>query len=423
MLKYEITHKYEKINVPEKVIREVIDRASWVIEPTFLTNGRTAWYKLPEPIEIEFNGIKHKLKAVKMKGVGVYNPEGRHASEKSEKPIPPTNKIYKRDEPHFGFDKNNQIIKIHSDHAPYGGICHDRAVREYDNARILFENNVPTIIPFMVISYNDLFFDDKQMGAVFCFSTEDMPHRLLFLGWDNDYLDVEILEYYDAIKKGLNINGDIRNVNVKLEISKIIAQQFGDSVRRLSEAGLYIHSGGWENIQYDRERKHIFLTDLDSSRQLNQVKNEMKAIIALRDFVSNIYRYINKIYFPKAIKIYNPEILLEHNVLYYLLKGYLPEISDSELEEMSQKIWLFFMPYFMIMKKNEDKLSDIPKEIRKSFKFDTDIFYILCLNLIYPKFLKINSNTINKDTLKPEELEKISKNYLGSSYKYIKMYL
>lgn len=423
MLKYEITHKYNEIETPAWLEEELIKRVRWETAPTFLTQGRTAWYELEEPFEIEYNGQKHTIKAVKMKGVGVYNPEGRHADSKNTKPIPPTDKIYKRDEPHFGFDKDSNIVKIHSDDAPYGGICHDRALREYDNAKVLFENDVPTIIPYIVVKYNDLFFNGKQMGAVLSLCTEKYPYRLLQLGWENKYVEPELLDYYDEIKKSFGIVGDITDANVKLLVSKKIANQFGKIVRELTKSGLYIHSGGWENIQYDMCNKQIFLTDLDSTRDLNLVSEKMKAITALRDFISNLYRYTNKLYYSRSIKIYDCEKLYEYNVILDLLKGYLPESNEEALKEISLKILDFFMPYFVIMKKNEDSLKDIPKKVRKSFKFDTDMFYILCLLLIYPEFLKSNSSVVSTNSLTLNELKEISKKYLSSNYIYIESYL
>lgn len=425
-LNYTITHQYNKISVPENITREVLDKASWNEEPTFLTQGRTAWFKLKEPIKIQ-SEIPFNVKAIKMKGIGVWNPEGRHALKQECKPIPPTNLIYQREAPHFGFDKEGNIVKIHSADAPYGGICHNRAIQEYENAQILFESGVYSIIPYMVIKYDDLFFETKsnisQMGAVLSLCPEENPYRLLFLGWDNKYVTKELLEYYDCIKKRLNISGNILDVRTKLAVSAMIAEQFGNSVRGFTEAGRFIHSGGWENIQFDMERGHIFLTDLDSSKDINIIPERMRAIQSLRDLISNLYRYLNKVYYPKAIKMYGLENILEYDIPFYLIKGYMPEISDVKIKEISRKIWNFFIPYFLIMKNNEFRLEDIPKDIRKSFKFDTDYFYILCLNLLYPEFLKTKSKNIKNDSFTPKELLEKSKNYLGENFSYIEMFL
>lgn len=421
-LDYVVTHKYEKVDLPEKVFKDIIDHAAWLKQPTFVTQGRTAWYKLDNPIA-SAGYANLKLRAVKMKGIGVWNPEGRHADEKLEKPIPPTDKIYGREGPHFGFNANGKIVKIHSEDAPYGGICHNRAVMEYENALRLFEANVPSIVPLAVIKYPGLSFNNREMGAVLSLCPGEEPCRFLYLGWEDKYIDKQSREFYNKVKERLGINGDLSDVNVKLQMSVKLAEQFGRAVRGFSEAGLYIHSGGWENMQFDMDNGQIYLTDLDSSRDQKQLPERMRALQALRDFVSNIYRYVNKVYYPKAIKLYNLDNLMEYDVIYYLIKGYMPEISDNQIKSAARKIWRFFTPYLLIMKKNEEKLDTIPKPVRKSFKFDIDDLYILCLHLLYPLFLQTKSSTICEDVFSYEELKQSSREYLKDNYKYIEMLL
>ncbi|WP_157261127.1 hypothetical protein [Paenibacillus wynnii] len=419
-LQYQITHRNEQIRLPEEDVEAILRLAGWEETPTFLTEGRTAWYKLKEPVAVE-GGIT--VKAVKMKGVGVWNPEGRHADEFQKVPIPPTDRVYMREAAHFGFHTDGTLKEIYSEDAPYGGICHHRAIREYENAEILCRNGVPSILPYLVIEYPDLLFKGQTMGAVLSLCSEAEPYRLLFLGWDNRYVDANVLEYYKEIQEVLGISGDLREASTKLRMSQKIGEQFGRAVRGLSESGLFIHSGGWENIQFSRESGRIFLTDLDSTRSQSGLLERMRPVQALRDFVSNLYRYVNKLYYPKAISVYGTEELLEYDVVFHLMKGYLYEIEDDTLKQAAKEIWRFFMPYFDMMKKNEGKLEDIPKDIRKSFKFDTDLFYLVCLNLLYPLFLRTESNTIGKDFYSPEELLINTKAYLGSRFAYLEMHL
>lgn len=421
-LDYTITHHYDRIHMDQKVFEDIICQATWEKTPTFLTQGRTAWYKLDKYISID-GYAPMNLKAVKMKGVGVWNPKGRHAEEKQEIPIPPTSKVYEREGPHFGFNSEGKIVMIHSEDAPYGGICHHRAVMEYENARRLFEAGVPSIVPFVVIKYNGLYFREKELGAVLSLCPEDVPYRFLFLGWEDKYVDKEILDYYRRVQKRLGVEGRLEDADTRLKISVIIAEQYGKAVRGFSEAGLFIHSGGWENIQFDMENAQVFLTDLDSSKDQEILPERMRPIQAVRDFVSNLFRYVNKVYYPKAIRLYTLENLLRYDIVFHLIQGYMPEIPDGKIKEISEKIWHFFMPYFTIMKKNQDNLDTIPKNIRKSFKFDTDLFYLLCLNLLYPEFLKANSSVIKSDVYTIGELRENTREYLGDRYQYLDLFL
>ncbi|WP_066501590.1 hypothetical protein [Abyssisolibacter fermentans] len=419
-LNYKITHINENIKLSKEDYNDIIAQVSWQKTPSFFTPGRTGWYKLKQPINI---GEGVYVKAAKLKGVGVWNPDGRHAKKAEVVPIPPTDKTYLREAPHFGFDIDGKIKLIHSEDAPYGGICHHRAVQEYENAQILQKNNVYSILPYMVIEYPDLYFHNKKLGVAISLSTSSEPYRFLQLGWNYKYVDAKLQSFYEEIKEIFGIGSSLEKQEGKLELSKIIGQQFGRAVRGLTESGLFIHSGGWENIQFCFQRKNILLTDLDSTKRIEIIPDKMKAIQGLRDFISNLYRYVNKLYYPKAISVYQLDVLLQYDVILSLMKGYFYDLEEESLKEVSDKIWKYFAFYFYQFRRLGDRLMDMPKELRKSLKFEFDVFYLLCLNLLYPLFLKTNSNTINHLSLSTDELLTNTKEYLGSRFNYLSLYL
>lgn len=181
-LEFEITHRFEKIEIEESVFDDLIAAASWKRTPRFIKRGRSSRETLEIPAFVK-TMPELKLSFAKLKGVGVFDPEsqGRYRDkildEFNDKPMPPTIKPLDSfvSYPHIGFDKEGEYTIAYGALAPVGGILHSRAFLEYKNAQILLEAGVPTIVPLATIRYKNLEFKGQPMGAVITLSSEPTP--------------------------------------------------------------------------------------------------------------------------------------------------------------------------------------------------------------------------------------------------------
>lgn len=121
------------------------------------------------------------------------------------------------------------------------------------------------------------------------------------------------------------ISNEILQMNYSHEsqwaLCQYVAKQYSKSIRNLNEIGLYIHSGGWSNIQFSLQKKDIVLIDLDSTRELCEKPKSIWGLYAVRDLVSNIYRLLINFYNPHTICIVNEGIIRDTDLVYFLLAG------------------------------------------------------------------------------------------------------
>src|SRR4051812_34387326 len=74
-LETEITDVYPEAEIDRAEFAKLIDLASWRRPPHFPAPGRTAWYELSRPVLYpQRPGVG--FLAAKIKGVGLWNPEG-----------------------------------------------------------------------------------------------------------------------------------------------------------------------------------------------------------------------------------------------------------------------------------------------------------------------------------------------------------
>ncbi|MEQ9487287.1 SET domain-containing protein [Coleofasciculus sp. F4-SAH-05] len=429
-LDYTITHRFPGLDLSDREFETLIELASWQRIPEFPRRGRMAWHKLNEPAALVANP-NYKLRAAKLKGVGAWNPPdtSRHRDPLldsfTETPIPPTTKPLESfaTYPHFGFNSEGDYTFVYSDPAPVGGILHSRALLEYRSAEILVENGVPTIVPVAVIQYAENYrFLGKPMGAVISLVPDTAPYRLSEVqfgsatqrgtnpGADN---------YYNRIRESLGIEGDPTCETTRLETINILARKIGKSMRDFTLAGLYRYSPEWSNFEYDFQRQEVLFTDLDSTRQMAEIPEELRTLQALRELGSVVYRTVAKFGTPSVLEIYTLNNLLKYDPLFELISGYFPQATTAEIKTITNKLWNCFIPYLFLLKKYKQEINqDWSSERRRSYKMDHDLFYILAMTSLYPLFHQSDIFHQYPSNLTLENLIQKAELYLGERYEY-----
>nr|VFK30768.1 MAG: hypothetical protein BECKMB1821I_GA0114274_10185 [Candidatus Kentron sp. MB]VFK75226.1 MAG: hypothetical protein BECKMB1821H_GA0114242_10185 [Candidatus Kentron sp. MB] len=435
-LEYEITHRYKGVDIGDAEFDRLIAAATWRTQPQFLRRGRVARHLLQEPASSK-RDPEHRLTVAKLKGVGVYDPAAlgkyrdRILGEFSDEPLPPTTQPLDSfaTYPHMGIDSQGEYALVYGAVAPIGGIVHERALREYRNAKILHERDIPTIIPLAVLEYKGLTFQGQPMGAAITLSSEAAPYRLAevqYLAATQRGKNPEADTYYDQVISSLGIDGDPGSETVRLQAINILARQIGKLMRDFSLAGLYRYSPEWSNFEYHFERKEVFLTDLDSVQELSALSPENQRLQILRDLGSLIYRLVAKFGTPSALDHYRLENLLSYDPLAETLLGYFhsDEVFENEIRAASRKLWNAFIPYLFLLKKHRAAIqTEWSSERRRSYKMDHDLFYILTIVLLYPLFEKSALSTKFAFELSQSDLLAKAERYLGERYEYLEYLL
>ncbi|MBD8923240.1 hypothetical protein EGR52_07485 [bacterium] len=329
----------------------------------YYSEGRTCYYKLTHSITI--NNVEYNY--LKIKGNGFFN---------NDTFTPPSDQEFIRRDLHYGFNDNSKPILIKSDSAPLGGMVLKRALQEYENFTFLINKNVSTLYPFCIFKYKTPKFKKDYLGVSVAFSEE--PYRfdkLLFSSIPKKYLKF----YQKVFFSEFGYNSDL-SFKDRVKLIQNIAYKYAREIRKFCDSGLYIHSGGWSNIQYSFKKKNIVLVDMDSSKR--NVLNDDK--LKDRDLVSNIYRLFINLYNPNCIKCYTPEILKKTNYCYYLLKGFYYEMEDEPLLLVSKKINNFYIKncFNNIKKIERDMLKISEKQVQK-MELNIFDFYDYCMQQIY----------------------------------------
>ncbi len=370
-IKFVISHRYEKVKISDEEVSRILDIASWKQTPFFLTPGRCAWHILKKPAS--FTNSIYKFRAVKLKGVGIWNPKNRqgysgiHDGEIYEKPHPPTTSEYGYTTKlnHVGFNESGEYSLLYSNPAPYGGIIHDRALLEYKNAKLLIENNIPSIAPLVVIKYkNEYIFQDHDMGAVISLSPDDSPSRLHSILFCEDLSNNEKHNYYNKVCNSLGIQENKSKDNTRLETICLLCRKLGKTLHDFGAVGLFRYSSGFDNVCYCPERKVVFLTDLDSSLNLSSQSTEIRPLQLIRDLASALYKFLFRLSNPNALYKYKINQLLQYDPLFYLISGYFPDTTEESIRSITKQLWNYFIHTYYILKRS----NSIPGNWQKNFK-------------------------------------------------------
>jgi len=254
-----ITHRFDDVNISEREFDILLDIVSWKRTPKFPRRGRMAWHILDEPASVPaFPDLQ--LRAAKIKGIGAYNPpdDGRYRDPLLDyfidAPIQPTTEPLDSfvTYPHVGIDKEGEFMWAYGSISPVGGIVHDRALREFQMAKILVEHRVPTIVPLVVVQYEErLTFNEQPMGAVISLLPNTAPYRLSEIQYGAAIQpgeDPDKDAYCREVQDSLGVAGDLTVEETRLEVINLLARKVGKLIRDFTAAGLYRYSPEWSMI-------------------------------------------------------------------------------------------------------------------------------------------------------------------------------
>lgn len=431
-ISFRITHKFDSIVMTEAEFNQLLQVASWSSPPWFPFPGRTAWYTFDE-LPSRNAAAREVFPAAKLKGVGIWNPQqseeysGVHGGEYCDQPCRPTLQeyIYTSQLVHVGFDCEGHFCQVKSEITPFGGIRHSRALREYSNALLLCNSGVPCITPFMVIEYQDKYiFHGERLGAAISLSPESSPYRLhpLHLGEANCGSTQRM--YYQAVRASLGIAGDPNDEQTRLRVIGSVSRQIGKLLHDFASVGLYRHSGGWDNLQFSLRHRQVFLTDLDSSRSLQDLDVKVRPLQVLRDLASALHKLLNKLYYPTVLENYTVANLVRHDPLFEMILGYFPSASESDVRRITGALWRYFVPHFCLLRRHREPIMHSwTSEQRKSYKMEEDFFYVLAIVALYPLYLLSDLNHIYPANLTVHDIEHRAYEYLGERYEYLQFIL
>ncbi len=427
------THRFEGLDMAEETFQRILRIASWAETPTFYKRGRMAMHTLEEPVS-PLKDASIRLRAVKMKGVGAYNPPSPSSrfrdqllDEYSDAPIPPTTVPLTSfvTYPHFGIDSSGEYMFAYGSLAPVGGILHDRALLEFRNASILLEHGVPCIVPLAVVRYDDrLRFNDKPMGAALSLMPEPTTLRVSEIQFgsalhygSNPAGD----RYYDRMRAALEIEGDPAAEETRLRTLCAVIRKIGKISHDFTMAGLFRYSPELTNYEFDFDRALPVLTDLDSTLELSTLPPKLQTLQALRDLASVTYRVMAKFYTPSALGHYSFDLLQEHDPLCALLQGYFPGLPESAVRGLTSTFWSACAPYFFLLNKHREKINhEWDGERRRSYKMDHDLFYILAMSRLFPLFQESDVFVRYPSDLREDALDGMAERFLGERYAYFR---
>jgi len=427
---FSVTHRYMDVDISEQEWQYILELASWKRMPSFAVRGRSAWHILREDVSLK-SPPHNKLRAAKLKGIGVWNPASAARNRDSlmvpvsETPIPPTTQPLESfaTYPHFGLTAEGEYALVYGKVAPVGGIVYERALLEFESAKLLIENGLSTIVPLAVIRYEDKYqFQGQAMGAVISLSPAAEPYRLSEIQFgaatrkgEDPLKDA----YCERIRDSLGIQGDFSCETTRLAIIKVLSQQLGQLIHDFTAAGLYRYSPEWTNLEYNFDTCQVLLTDLDSTRPLAELTPELQTLHALRDVGSLLYRTMAKFATPSALDKYTLTNLLKYDPITDLLIGYFPQASEEQLQLISKRLWNAFIPYMFLLKKHRHAiLNEWTNERRRSYKMDHDLFYLLAMSSIYPLFCESDLAHLYPSEINMDKLLKKAETYLGERYEY-----
>ncbi|MEU7765557.1 hypothetical protein AB0B25_10605 [Nocardia sp. NPDC049190] len=383
-LKYTIVDEMPGFELSPRDQRTLMQIVSWDRQPSFAVPGRTAWYVLSEPV-IDPK-TSRTLVAAKIKGVGAWHPRVAPTPTHSDagEPTPPSNSAYEETtrNPHFGLDENGCFASVFSQPAPYGGMTLPRAQREFDNAATLYRAGAPSIVPLAVLRYDDgKLFNDLPLGVVISLTWDESPYSLDLLRVENPAATAEERAHAAGVRETLGYPPHQRDGVSALSVRAVVGRQIGMRLRELAQAGLYRYSAGWDNFYLDHRTGTVYLTDLDSTRELQELPSDVQGIQVLRDLAGGIYQIVNKIYHPCAIDDYDLHTLMDIDPMAAVVAGYFG-IDKIHAMRLTKPLWAYFVPHWFLLKRHRGKIqgwSMASKAQRKSYKMEMNVFYALAI--------------------------------------------
>lgn len=361
--------------VPTHLVDAALRYARWEVPPPFKRPGRTGW------ASVEING---EIFTIKLKGVGLWNPSdtnlygGVRGLPRSEQPLPPSSLPYqtKSDQSHFGFSPKGYFEMLRGASTPVGGILHSKAVSEFRCATALRLRQIPSIAPCAVVKYTDLRFEGNSMGAVISVAPDSYPFGLESILYYPVCRYPAIYDFMEGLRNSLGLpTGDINQATTRLETLEIIYKMIGRLIRSFSESGLYRHSGGLNNFFFSRQHATPYLSDLDSSLELGNIKLEIRWLQIARDICSVLHKLMLHLVSLVRVGNYTVNEVRRFDLVVSVLSGYFFEVKTHELTRFSEIIWkLWEQDLHTQVCGNSGRL-----ERDGDFLVSRDVFYSICL--------------------------------------------
>ena len=427
-IELEITHLFDQIAIPEDELEELLKIASWQIQPQFPYPGRTAWHVFKKPVHLK-NDKDKTFCASKLKGAGVWNPEkfhlyfGDHARATGEEPVRPFTEDYKFTSsiPHFGFTETGCFMAVYSEPTPFGGMLHRRSVQEYENSQRMLAYGVPAFVPLLVARLPECYkFMDQAMGIVISLSEESQPYRLHLMHFGGNELNVPELKYFTRLRQSFGISSGAFDESTRLQTINALAGQIGMLLHDFSSAGLYRHSGGWDDLSYCLKTRQVFLADLDSNRCLAELSACERPLQILRDLSSSIHKLLDMFYYPTVLDKYTFSDLVASDPVAEMISAYFPTSDVAKIKRVAGRFWDYFAPHYFLMQRYlRQVLSEWDQERHKSYKMEDDIFFTLSMLNLFPHYYGSDLNSLYPTELDLGDLEERAQAFLGERYQYV----
>jgi hypothetical protein len=303
-------------------LKKIEKIVSWECQPFFPRMGRSAWYRLQEPIWVTCADREIPVRSVKIKGVGLRNHRGEVA-----KPSP---SLYRRSIAHLGITSRGEFTEAFGSHSPMGGIALDKAIVEFYASSLLAQHDCCSQVPLQLFQYcePDL---ACQIG-----DSAPMPCAVVVSGHPNEhYQRADIIVNYpfqpEQVKRLLNPLTGSPHIEWSsrswLEAVSRMWHLYSRNLRKLHEAGLYRSNASPSNYGYCPELENIFFIDLDSVRPLSECSAFTKPLQIMRDVSSPIFHAMLSLLGKNHIALYEIDDLC--GILEDILRGYFFDVEGD----------------------------------------------------------------------------------------------
>lgn len=307
MIRTELLEAFAPATPGSELLETIRGICSWQQEPSKWIGGRSACY-LPPPGLARAVGVG----AVKFKGLGLSAGATTPAQ-------PPSNQLYDRwpnQEPddHFGIGPDGEFLLAGGDPAPLGGLLMGGAAREIRCAEELSKCTRASILPLALFAYPERHLasvpgSTGMLGVAVTGTRTASTERCSALvpGWSPDSPTAPGVLAHSAVLLGFETPGST-GVCRRLQMLAEAYRRFGRALRAFAEAGWYRYSGHPGNIQLDDEGD-VLLPDLDSSRPMRELTEDLAALEAVRDGMSGLYNLACTFFRPGVMDAVGDETL------------------------------------------------------------------------------------------------------------------
>lgn len=320
----------DDLDLAEKVI-------SWRMMPDFPRIGRTAWLKLGHSFAAQCGQETQIIRSLKLKGVGMRDHRDRIHR--------PSNEVYHRPDAHLGIDRDGAFCDLWAESAPLGALTFNRAVVEYTTAHELSSSGPISEVPLLLYRYSGIegFRDESgsvsDLAVIVAGLPADAPSRA-------DHL-VHYAKQSPAVQTTLGTWA--RSHTGSSEFSWATAQlalwrEYGAVLREFHSRGFYRHNAHPSNLGLGPHG--VFLTDLDSTRQMLECTPRVRSLQALRDVAGGIFHIIADTIRSEEMDSAESAATTQEALVDAFLSSYFPEVPEEVFENvkgagesMTHELW------------------------------------------------------------------------------------